>query len=166
MSDNSSAGLLLNVADFKYNPAALASAVVNLVPAATNGLLDFVDVSNPAILAIESAAVLTAGFMQENATTTRRQYPYSAQTIEDLYPHMSDKDYVDRFAVPTATEFLFFFDYAELLSKLVVDPTDTGISKITIPRDTYITVASTVFTFEYPIEIRQLATAACRSSTT
>lgn len=157
MADNSSAGLLLNVADFKYNPAAIASAVVNLVPAATNGTLDFVDVSNPAILAIESAAVLCAGFMQENATTTRRQYPFSAQTIEDLYPHMSDKDFVDRFAVPVTTEFLLFFDYDELLSKLVVDPNDTGISKITIPRDTYITVASRVFTFEYPIEIRQLA---------
>lgn len=157
MADNSTSGLLASVAAYKYNPAAIASAAVNLVSAATSGQLDFVDVSNPAILCIESAAVLTAGFMQENATTTRRQYPYSAQTIEDLYPHMSDKDYVDRFAVPATAEFLFFFDYNELLTKLVVDPNDNGISKVTIPRDTYITVASTVFTLEYPIEIRQLA---------
>lgn len=154
--DNVVASLLSDVAQYKYNPVGLQRAVVGLIPAVSNGELDVVDVSNPVVLALETCAILTAGFMTENQTTTRLQYPYSAQTIEDLYPHMSDKDFVDRFAVPTDTDFIFFFDYDELVSKLVEDPNDNGILKVTIPRNTYVTVADTVFSFEYPVEIRQL----------
>ena len=39
---------------------------------------------------------------------------------------------------------------------MVLDPT-TGIKKVTIPRNTFFTVANTIFSIQYPIEIRQLA---------
>ena len=70
---------------------------------------------------------------------------------------MSDKDYVDRFAKPATTKMFFFFDKDQLLENLVVDPETPRIKKIVLPRNTFITVADTTFSLQYPIEIRQMA---------
>jgi len=140
-----------------YNPSAIQRAAVGLISAVTNGEIELVDPSNPVVMCIENASINTAAWMIENAALTRRQYPAAAQTIEDLYPHMSDKDYIDRFAVPTKGNFVFFFGEDEILSKLVADASNNGVRKVVIPRNTYVTVNDTVFSLQYPIEIRQMA---------
>ena len=155
--DNTVATRLGDVSKYLYNPAAIQRAAVALIPAMTNGEIEFVDPSNPVVMCIENASINTAAWMIQNAALTRKQYPAAAQTIEDLYPHMSDKDYIDRFAVPTIGTFVFFFGMDEILSKLVADASNSGVRKVIIPRNTYVTVNDTVFSLQYPIEIRQMA---------
>lgn len=139
-----------------YNPSAIQRAVMQTLSDVSNGTLTVVDPTSPFVFALESSAVLTAYAMSKNATLNRMQYPYAAQTLDDLYLHMSDTDYVNRFAVPVTDTFYMLLPYQEVLNNLVLDPT-TGLSMLVIPRNTNITVADTVFSIQYPIQIRQLA---------
>lgn len=138
-----------------YNPAAAQRAVLQSWSDVSSGKIQIVDPSNPVVLSLESACVLTMNAMSKYAVLNRKQYPAAAQDQEDLYLHMADVDYIGRFATPATDTFYMMLPYAELLSKLVVDPV-TGIKKVVIPRNTKITVADTVFMIQYPIEIRQL----------
>lgn len=147
--------LLSNMQQYQYNPALIQKDVLDHLDAVTSGSVNVVDPSNPFVFGLEAATVCTAGFMSKNETNTRKQYPRLAQTPEDLYLHMSDWDYINRFAAPSTAKFSFVFDKDELVSKLVTDPV-TGISQIVIPRNTVITVAGVSFSLQYPIVIRQM----------
>lgn len=147
--------LQAQLATLGYNPSAAQRAVLQSWSDVSSGAISIVDPSNPVVLTLESACVLVANAMTANKVLNRKQYPFAAQDQEDLYLHMSDIDYLGRFATPVLDMFTMMLPYAELLSKLVLDPT-TGIKKVVIPRNTKITVANTVFSIQYPIEIRQL----------
>lgn len=147
--------LSAQLATLGYNPSAAQRAMLQSWSDVSSGAITIVDPSNPVVLVLESACVLVANAMTENKVLNRKQYPFAAQDQSDLYLHMSDVDYIGRFATPVTDNFTMMLPYAELLSKLVLDPT-TGIKKVVIPRNTKFTVANTVFSIQYPIEIRQL----------
>ena len=141
---------------FKNNPAGIKRVVYNQLRAITEGKINIVDPTTPFNSLLESACVLTSAFMVEHETSLRKQYPSLAQTEDDLYLHMSDKDYIDRFASPALTRFHLLIDLNELKSKLVLDPL-TGIRKVVIPRNSEFIIADTTFSLQYPIEIKQLS---------
>jgi len=155
MSDTPVSNLIDNVLAFQTNPTAIQRAVLQTLRNALGGDMDIVDPTNPFVFCLESAAVLTAAAMIKDETNTRRQYPYAAQTPEDLYIHMSDKDFVNRFATPSSTKFSLALPYDETIEKMVLDPA-TGIRKLTLPRNSFFTIADINFSMQYPIEIRQL----------
>jgi hypothetical protein len=156
MIDTSVNKLIKNVLDFQYNPALIQRAVLSTLTEVTNGEIEIVDPTSPFVFCIEAMACCTAGFMMQNEALNRKQYASAAQTPEDLYLHMSDRDYINRFAIPADTQFTIGLPIEEILVKMVID-TETGIRKLVIPRNTYFTVAETTFSLQYPIEIRQLA---------
>ncbi len=147
--------ILSSMESYLFNPAAIQAAQVDLINEIHNGEAEIVDASNPFVELLEASAINTVNFIRRDERTLRRMYPSLAQTEEELYPHMSDKDYVDRFAIPAKAKFYFFVNLTELTNKLVLDEA-TGIRKLVIPRNSYITVADTVFSLEYPVEIRVL----------
>lgn len=150
--------LLANVREFRYNPSGIQKSAIAMLREVTAGTIDIVDPTNPVVFCLEASAINTAAFMIENKTLNRKQYPFAAQTAEELYPHMSDKDFVDRFAVPATTRIFFLMSQVELLERLVPEPGNTGISKLVLPRNTFVTVAEdTVFSIQYPVEIRRMA---------
>ncbi len=144
-----------NMAVHGTNPRAVIRDVFGMLNRVTNGQVDIVDASNPFVYAVESAVALTSGFFLEDHSLNRRQYPASAQTEDDLYYHMSDLDYLKRFAIPSRGQFVFIFNYQEILAKMV-DVPSLGIRKVVIPRHTSVSVGSVLFKLEYPIEIREL----------
>lgn len=156
MADATASTLIQNVLQYQYNPVAIQRAVMQTLSNATDGKIDIVDATSPFVALLETSSVLVAAAMQKMETLNRRQYPFSAQTPEDLYLHMSDKDFVNRFAIPTKTKFTLAFPKEEVLLKMVADPM-TGVKKVVIPRNTFFTIAETDFSLQYPIEIRQLA---------
>lgn len=147
--------LLANMELYQYQPAMIQKDVLDHLSIVTDGDVEIVDPSNPFVFNLEAATVCTAGFMAKDAANTRKQYSCMAQNPDDLYPHMSDWDYIDRFAKPSTTVVGFAFDKNEILNKLVQDPV-TGVKKLVIPRNTTVTVSDTVFSLQYPVEIRQL----------
>lgn len=137
------------------NPASVQQTSLELLQQYLTGESDIVDATNPFMKLLESSAINTAGFIIDNEVTTRAQYPSCAQTMEDLYLHMSDKDYIDRFASPAVTKFNIVVPMKQILASMVTD-TATGIKKIVIPRNSEFIIENTVFSIQYPIEIKQL----------
>ena len=140
--------------DYKYNPPMLARLGIDILEEASNGSLEFVDVTNPVIATISACATMVASFIDEAYVLTRKQYPYSAQNFEDLYPHMSDKDHVNRFAIPSHCDFMFVIDVSELEKRMVrIGYTENYM--LVIPRNSKVKIGEIVFSLQYPIEIKR-----------
>lgn len=145
-----------NISAFKYNPNSIARIAVSAVSRASSDEIDIVDVTNPFVALLSMTSAMTASWMQEDAILNRKNYKYSAQTVEDLLPHMSDQDHYERFAVPAYTSVIFAFDYDELVGKMVPVP-GTGMKRVTIPRNTKVKIGELVFGIQYPIHITMLS---------
>ena len=150
------AELIGDIKTHAYNPAGIQRLAMAAYDSINNGSISIVDATNPFVFALETSCVNASAMMQQAAALTRRQYPASATTFEDLYLHMSDTDYVNIFALPSEVLFYLVINKRQLLSALVLDAT-TGISKVTIPRNTVFYAAGIPFSIQYPIDIRRLA---------
>lgn len=148
--------LIASIDTVRYNPAGMQRLIWKNLAALSNGDREVCDATNPFAFGIDAACCLTAAFMIENQVNNRAQYPYAAQTWDDLYRHMSDKDYIDRFSQPSHTTMSLLLSKQEVLDRAV--PTDNpNIRKLVIPRNTYFTVAEVNFSMQYPIELRVMS---------
>lgn len=141
------------ISNARANPAKAQGAVLDSLEQGLDGQVGVVDPTNPFIFLMESAVAGACAHMDETHALTRKLYPSLAATQEDLYLHMSDTDYIGRFASPARTSFNLLFGKAELYQKAV----STGIEnnrKLTIPKHTEFSVADLRFTMQYPIEMR------------
>lgn len=148
--------LIDNMNTFRFNPSAIQRAVLKLIPDITNGELDVVDPTNPFVFSLETAACGNVAFNERLEADMRRRYPRLALTQEDLYLHMSDRDYANRFSIPAVAKFTLRIPRESLIKAMKLEP-ETGYLKLTIPRNTYFQVAGLTFSLQYPIDIRQLA---------
>lgn len=148
---------LKNLEVIKANPNLIIAQVLDDMEAQLegNGSYDIPDGTHPFVHAIENGVLMAVYAMNEAKSITHRLYPSNAITVDDLYLHMSDDDYLNRFANPALTHFEFLLNYEEVIARM--QPVgDTGIRKIVIPRLTEVEVADYHFTMQYPIEIRQM----------
>lgn len=137
----------------RSNPAGIQRTILNLLDDASAGNINVVDPSNPFVFLLEASTINAAAAMSQSEALTRKQYPSMALTEDELYLHMSDKDYINRFGTPSRTTFTILMGKDELYQRAV----DTGVSnirKIVIPRNTEFYIAGNVFSMQYPIEIR------------
>ena len=144
------------ISQARFNPAAMQRISLSVLERITNGEYDIASPTSPFVFCVESGVVNAAAAMIENEANTRKQYPSMALTQEELYLHMSDKDYAGRFAFPSRTKITMLFEYDELINRMVA----TGVGnnrKLVIPRHTRIEIADIAFTMQYPLEIRQMA---------
>lgn len=140
--------------EVRYDPTLLIQRSLDLVESLTDGKTYIADPTHPAVNILEMGCVMAANNLQENIALLRRQYPIIAETADDLYLHMSDVDYLNRFASASSAKFYFTMPLIELQQKLVYDPAEKCYKAI-IPRDTSISVDSIPFTLIYPIVIRR-----------
>lgn len=155
MASKSISDILSGIETYRYHPQRLMELSLNTLENITGGTIDLVDASNPFVFALENAVTHAAAFMAELDVNDRRQYPIAAQTRDDLYLHMSDKDYVSAFATPSTAQITIWAPLPAIEAAMVADPI-TGGKKITIPRNTAFTVASTTFSLQYPVEVSLL----------
>jgi hypothetical protein len=140
------------------NPAAILQVALDRVTSALDGEVEFVDPSNPAISLLETSAVIGSNSVNQGVALIRRLYPIQAQTPEDLYAHMSYRDYINRFATPSIDPFIFFVSLSQFMN-FAVRPEGANYVMITIPRNTEISVNEYVsFTLQYPIDIKYFDT--------
>lgn len=138
-----------SIQEVRYNPAAIQRKVLDLLE---DGI-DVVDPSNPFIFLLEASAIQASSSMVHNEVLTRKLYPSMAVTEDELYLHMSDRDYLDRFSTPSKTTFTLLFEKEEL-KKSVIDTEVEGVKKLVIPKDSEFSVGDYIFTMQYPIEMR------------
>lgn len=137
----------------KYDPTSLVKVGLETIEEITEEKALLVDATNPAVMLLEMGATLAANCIHENISLLKKQYPALAQNEEDLYLHMSDEDYLNRFASPAKETFTFAFQVNDILSKAVRDDTERN-NRLVIPRDTTIDVDGVTFSLLYPIVIR------------
>lgn len=143
-----------NITKYKTNPTEIQRIIFDMEEEVFNGQIELVDATNPFIHLLQLSATQTAINEQEQIANIRRIYPSLAQEEEQLYLHMSDVDFVNRFATPVESEFTIVLKAEDVLNKLVYDVNE-GNYKATIPRDTTITIDDYTFTLQYPIDIRK-----------
>lgn len=145
--------LMQDIVRYKFNPSLIQRVILSKIADSTDGEIDIVDPTNPFVFMIDAIAYATSASIMENNINLRKQYPILAQDESHIYPHMSDKDYINRFSKPVSTHFNMMIHYQSLLQVMVDNPKEE-CRMVTIPRDTYIDVAGNIFTLHYPIEIR------------
>lgn len=143
------------IPNYVFNPSLVMQRKMELLEAATFGEIDIVDATSPFMHLATAGAIFGSGILAEMEVINRRIYPYSAQRIQEILPHMSDKDFGDLFAMPDGATFVLIFSKQELIDNMV-NVGDTGIRKLVIPRNTRIKALETYYSLEYPIEIRQM----------
>jgi len=142
--------LLAAMAEIRYEPTRLNSLMMENLEAAFDGEVLMVDPSMPFPHLIEASVLMTAGAVQRDEILNTRQYSVMAVEDDDLYYHLSDKDYEGMFATPAGTWFDIYISRDEILQNAVRVGT-TGTKKLTIPKHTQIVVNNAAFTFQYPI---------------
>lgn len=141
--------------EVRYDPTLLIAAALDTVEEITNGEALLVDASSPAVMLLEMAAVQSANNIQESIGLMRRQYACLATTEDELYLHMSDDDYINRFAIPCEpVKISFSMQLNDFTREAVYDSTEASY-KAVIARDTAIKVDGVVFSTLYPIVIRR-----------
>lgn len=135
------------------NPSEVQRHTLNYLRTIHENKINFVDPSNPFIELLEAAAHCTSAAISRFEVGERKLHAIQAVEPEDVYSHMSDIDYIDRFALPNDTSFNFIFDYNEIVKKMVDDPVN-GYKKISIPKDTVVKIGDLDYTLIYPVEIR------------
>ncbi len=145
-----------DIVKYQNNPTLVHAAALQLVRDSSNNTIDIVDCTNPFVALLETCAATVSAGLEKMEVLNRKQYAIAAQNIQDLYPHMSDKDYGDRFATPSTTKFFMILAMEEVINSLVLDPV-TGLKRLQIPAHTNFTIADTVFSMQYPVNIIQRA---------
>ncbi len=150
------ADLIKRVDFYKASPVRSAQALFDYFDDVMNNRVSLVDTTNPFVLLAESAAVLSSMAVNTSLINLRKANPGLAETDEDIYRHMTDKEYIDRFATPGYANFIFMLQFDSLINNLEFDSVE-NCNKGIIPRDSIITVDTYTFTLEYPIVIRQFS---------
>lgn len=148
--------LMSNINRVRFNPSNIQRTILDVLDEVTDGEVDIVDPTNPFVFLLESSCVNTSLAITESAINLRKQYPSLAQTEDELYLHMSDKDFIGRFATPGFTDFTFMVSYKDVLNKMAYDNVEKCYKAI-IPRNTEITINDLTFSFQYPIIIRRFS---------
>lgn len=143
--------------DILRNPSLIQTLALNeldsqMNPDPNNPTFDVPDGTIPFVYLMECGSMETAGNITEIEASMRRLYGRQAVTTEELYAHMSDDDYIGRWATPAAHPFMLVFDYDEIVSK-AVSFGDQGLKRLVIPRITKFTAGKLPFTMQYPIQI-------------
>lgn len=146
--------LLGDLTTYKYDPNRIQTAYLNHLSKAVNGEIDIVDPSNPFIYLLGICATSTSAAITENVLNLRKRFPSLSQSYSDLYEHMCDEDYTDRFSVPSSCNFTMMINLSDINKRMVLDKVE-NCYKVTIPKNTSIVISGIDFTFSYPITIRK-----------
>ncbi|MBR1988399.1 MAG: hypothetical protein IKA36_05120 [Clostridia bacterium] len=112
------------------------------------------DGNNVFTFGLEMGATLAAGIVNEMANNFQTLYPSRAQTMSDLYRHLSDYDYVDMFSTPATTTIELMFERNFLIDNAPIDGNEDGALKVIIPEFSTFTIGNHIFGIHYPIEIK------------
>ena len=139
------------------NPQMLQSYILDKFSESTGGKQVIVDGNNPTSFLIEGFSSLTSKLIQKvDDTVLPAIYPSRAQSITDLYKHLSDYDYLGLFASPASCTIVLIVEQGYLMRNAVEVGTVDGVTvkQVVIPQTTRFKIGNYVFGLYYPIRIR------------
>lgn len=154
--------LMNNVASFASNPSTIQQQFLNVLELGLNGD-DIVDPTNSFVFLLEAAATVTCSAILKSQLVTNSLYPVLGQTTDDLYKHLSDREYVGVFSTPAVAVATINIPWGPLMNAVVDVASSNPIAALTpnansiiIPRNTEINVNGIALSIGYPIYINVL----------
>lgn len=144
---------LNNLTLYRYHPNGIFNATINRLQDMVDGKIEIVDPSNPFIYLLETNCLNTAYAIQEYTLLSRKRYPRLANTEEDLYLHMSDMDYLGRFAEPSYAFVEYNILFSDFKTKATFDPVQKEYI-LTLPRHLKLSIDNYIYTLQAAIIIR------------
>lgn len=141
---------------YRHHPNGLVDDSMNILSDILDGRAGILDPSNPPAYVIETSCMNTAYAVSEFVLAIRKRYGVLANNEEDLYLHMSDREYEGRFGAPAVAKITFNLRYNDFLTKAYIDQA-TGDTILTIPRYTNFEIDDMVFTLMSSIVITRTA---------
>lgn len=135
------------------DPVACASLVLRALESSTNGEKRIIDPSHSFGYLMETAIVLYTNGLDRQSMGLNKQYAANARTWDDLFRHMSSKDYEGIFSTPGQAPIMFFLDVEEIREKAIAVGDGSGDRKLTISRNSQIISSGVELTLLYPIDI-------------
>ena len=140
------------------NPASIQHKVINGLEKAYGGGNVITTPNNVVSHLVESFAGISSGISTDMYSLIDTLFPHRVQTMEGLFKHMSDFDYVGLYGIPCSTfvEFSVFLESVIENSEIVVDEDiqEPLYRKVIIPRYTEFDIDGTVFSLYNSIDIR------------
>ena len=153
----STADLKKRMLEMEINPSSMQQASLDVLLETSDDKHIVMDPTNPFTFALEIAATAASVSIDRTESLLRKTYPRLARSRGELYNHMSDEDYLDRFATPSqSTTISLLLDKAEVDSKVLFDGI-ANVHRMTIPADTQWSVKDYDFYHHYPININKLS---------
>jgi hypothetical protein len=144
--------LLQELDQYYANPGSIQQVALDILEEAVDGNINIVDPSSPFMFLLEASATNTSTAILKAQSVMRRLYPMLATNYAELYHHMADEDYLDRFATPSRTTLTLVVPVESVKTAAVMD-TQAGVRRLTIPKDTVFRVGGIDWFVHYPIEI-------------
>lgn len=138
------------------DPTSFIRPSLEAIDEAMENGFNIVTPNSPFLNLIEMSSTCAVAAMNNSNVNMRRQYRNLAQTYDDLYGHLSDRDFKGRFGNPGRADVHLILSYQWLIDNATVEAS-TNDRCVYIPKDSIITVNGIDFYFHHDIKIHILA---------
>lgn len=153
MSTLSTSELISLMDSARFDAAGQLRAVIRRRNQVVAGDYRMVDPTNPLAFLMEMACAGAANNATHHEAEMRRRHPMLAATKEDLYFHLTDRQYLNAFAVPPETTIGMIIPIEDIVNN-AVEIGNTGVKKLVLGKNSIWRVGKYEFTLEYPIEFK------------
>lgn len=139
--------------DMLSNPSLMASTIIDAMVAsdASADPITINDPNNGLVMMLSANLAIYSKFSEKVDHVASFFYPQRARNAEQLYPHLSEFDYVELMAAPATLPFVFAMSRDWIIANAV--PFDSNYDKIQIPATSAITMGGVIYSMYYPIEL-------------
>ena len=133
------------------NPMTIASMTLTEIENRLGGNTIIADPNTPFCHLLEFGSSISASVINDINEKFPALYPKRARTMEELYAHMSDFDYLRMYSTPAQAQLRMMLPKKYLQDQAV--SYNENYSKVSIPRDTVFIIGKYTFGLYYPINI-------------
>lgn len=133
------------------SPMNIAAMALDEIHDRLNGTRIIADPNSPFCHLLEFGSSISAMTIQAIEEKFPLLYAQRAQSMEDLFMHMSDYDYLSLYAIPASTTLRMAFPKKYLIDNAL--KYNDNYKQVTIPKDTVFMIGKYPFGIYYPINI-------------
>lgn len=137
----------------RFDPSNQLRNMIRRVNEIVDGRYQLVDPTNPLAFLAEMACAGAANTAIHHEAEMRRRHPMLALTKEDLYFHLTDRQYKGAFSIPPLAPIGIIIPVEEIVNNAKEIGT-TGVKLLSIPKNSVWSTNGYSFTLEHPVDFK------------